>query len=67
MYGILGLIFGRKTTKYRFAQSRVNDNKSIYSKKQIKLAELARKLQQHMGFPGNDVFRNILQNNLIIN
>ena len=24
MYGILGLIYGRKTTKYRFTQSRVN-------------------------------------------
>jgi len=31
------------------------------------MAELARKLQQNMGFPGNDVFKNILQNNLIRN
>ena len=45
----------------------VKSNKSLYTKKQVKLAELARQLQQHMGFPGNDVFRDNLQNNCINN
>ena len=45
----------------------VEHNKSLFSKKQIKMAELAKKLQQNMGFPGNDVFKKILRNNLVIN
>ena len=45
----------------------VENNKSFFSKKQIKMAELAKKLQQNMGFPGNEAFKKILQNNLIMN
>ena len=45
----------------------VKNNKSFYSKKQIKMADVARKLQQNMGFPGNEVFKRIIQNNLIKN
>ena len=37
----------------------VEHNKSLFSKKQIKMVELAKKLQQNMGFPGNDVFKKI--------
>ena len=45
----------------------VEFNKSLYNKQQIKKAESARQLQQNLGYPGNSVFKNILQNNLIIN
>ena len=45
----------------------LEQNKSFFTKKQIKMAELAKKLQQNMGFPGNDAFKKILQNNLILN
>ena len=45
----------------------VNNNKSLHTKKQIKLAKSSRKLQQHMGFPGNDEYKSILRNNCILN
>ena len=35
----------------------VENNKSLFTKKQIKTAEIARKLQQNMGFLGNEVFK----------
>ena len=45
----------------------VNDLKDLYTKKQIKLAELARKTQELMGWPGLKKFKHIVQNNLISN
>ena len=45
----------------------VNDLKDLYTKKQIKLAELARKTQELMGWPGLKKSKHIVQNNLISN
>ena len=55
------------STSNFFLVNTVENNKSFYTKKQVKLAEVARRLQQNMGFPGNDVFKRIIQNNLIQN
>ena len=45
----------------------VNKSKDLYTKKQVRLAELARKTQEQMGWPGTKKFKHIVQNNLISN
>ena len=45
----------------------VNKSKSLYTKKQVRLAELARATQERMGWPGTKQFKHIVQNNLILN
>ena len=47
--------------------STVDQNKSIFSKKQIKAANLARNFQQCMGWPSDKAFKQYITNNLVNN
>ena len=45
----------------------IDYNKSLFTKIQIRQAEKARKLQQLIGWPGTEAFKNIIQNNMVKN
>jgi len=45
----------------------VENNKSLYTKQQVKRVDFARQLQQNLGWPGTKVFKNLILNNLILN
>ena len=53
-------------TPYSFTMT-VSDNKKYFSKREIARAEGAHRLQQTLGWPSVDQFRNIIGNNLVRN
>ena len=53
-------------TPYSFAMT-VSDNKKYFSKSEIARAEGAQRLQQTLGWPSMEQFRNIVGNNLVRN
>ena len=53
-------------TPYSFAMT-VNENKSFFTKREVMAAEGAQRLQQQLGWPSVDQFKQIVANNLIRN
>ena len=58
--------YSREPSSYHFIQ-RVDQNKALYTHRRIKGADTARRMQASIGYPSTQVFKQIVQNNLMQN